>query len=94
MLVAGSVVLYAAVPWAPDDPLEVARRGVVVLTQASSLWAAGQSGSLWLPGLQPFGQTWSLVDTRPTVVVRNGDRDLRGIVQRLTAVGADHGSAS
>ncbi len=59
-LVAGSVVLYAAVPWAPDDPLEVARRGVVVLTQASSLWAAGQSGSLWLPGLQPFGQTWSL----------------------------------
>ena len=59
-LVAGSVVLYAAVPWAPDDPLEVARRGVVALTQASSLWAADQSGSLWLPGLQPFGQTWSL----------------------------------
>ncbi|WP_395658457.1 acyltransferase family protein [Nocardioides sp.] len=59
-LVAGSVVLYAAVPWAPDGPVEVARRGVVVLTQTSSLWAADQSGSLWLPGLQPFGQTWSL----------------------------------
>lgn len=59
-LVAGSVVLYAAVPWAPAGPVEVARRGVLVLSQASSVWAAGQSGSLWLPGLQPFGQTWSL----------------------------------
>ena len=50
-------------PWsraAPTDPVEVARRGVVVLTQTSSLWAAEQDGSLWLPGLQPFGQTWSL----------------------------------
>lgn len=59
-LVAGSVVLYAVVPWAPDDPLDVAGRGIVVLTQTSSLWAAQQHGSLWLPGLQPFGQTWSL----------------------------------
>lgn len=59
-LVLGAIVLYAVAPSAPDDPLEVARRGVVVLTQTSSLWAADQHGSLWLPGLQPFGQTWSL----------------------------------
>lgn len=59
-LVVGSVVLYAVVPWATVDPLEVARRGVVVLTQTSSLYAAEQDGSLWLPSLQPFGQTWSL----------------------------------
>ncbi|GAA4376421.1 acyltransferase [Nocardioides caricicola] len=59
-LVAGSVVLYAVVPWAPLDPAEVARRGVVVLTQLSSPYAAEQEGSLWLPALQPFGQTWSL----------------------------------
>ena len=59
-LVLGSVVLYAVVPWAPTDPAEVIWRGVVVLTQTSSVWAMGQSGSLWLPGLQPFGQTWSL----------------------------------
>ena len=59
-LVLGALVLYAVVPWAPDSPAEVAERGVLVLTQTTSLWAAGQSGSLWLPGLQPFGQTWSL----------------------------------
>lgn len=59
-LVVGGTVLYALVPWAPVDPVEVARRGVVVLTQTSALWAADQHGSLWLPGLQPFGQTWSL----------------------------------
>ena len=59
-LVVGGVALYAVVPWAPDGPAEVARRGVVVLTQTSALWAAEQHGSLWLPGLQPFGQTWSL----------------------------------
>lgn len=59
-LVLGSVLLYAVVPWAPVDPVDVARRGVIVLTQASSIWAAEQDGSLWLPGLQPFGQTWSL----------------------------------
>ncbi|MFC7492779.1 MULTISPECIES: acyltransferase family protein [unclassified Nocardioides] len=59
-LVVGAVVLYAVVPTAPVDAVEVARRGVLALTQTSSLWAAGQDGSLWLPGLQPFGQTWSL----------------------------------
>jgi peptidoglycan/LPS O-acetylase OafA/YrhL len=59
-LVLGALVLYAVVPWAPDSPREVAERGVLVLTQTTTVWAAGQSGSLWLPGLQPFGQTWSL----------------------------------
>ena len=59
-LVVGALVLYAVVPWAPTSPAEVAGRGVLVLTQTTSVWAAGQSGSLWLPGLQPFGQTWSL----------------------------------
>ncbi|GAB3199873.1 hypothetical protein GCM10027062_17750 [Nocardioides hungaricus] len=59
-LVAGSILLYAVVPSAPLDPVEVARRGLLVLTQTSSVWAAGQDGSLWLPALQPFGQTWSL----------------------------------
>lgn len=59
-LVVGSVVLYAVVPWAPLDPVGVARRGVIVLTQLSSPYAAEQEGSLWLPELQPFGQTWSL----------------------------------
>src|SRR6478609_8544526 len=58
-LVLGSVLLYAVVPSAPVDPVEVARRGVLVLTQASSVWAAEQDGSLWLPDLQPFGHTWS-----------------------------------
>ena len=59
-LVIGCVVLYAVVPWAPYGPLEVARRGGLVLVQDSAIWAAGQHGSFWLPGLQPFGQTWSL----------------------------------
>jgi len=59
-LVVGGIVLYAIVPWAPIEPAEVARRGVIALTQTSALWAAAQHGSLWLPGLQPFGQTWSL----------------------------------
>ncbi|HEY0948587.1 acyltransferase [Nocardioides sp.] len=62
-LVAGCVVLYAVLPGSsdgPDGPLEVAARGLLALTQASSAWAAGQDGSLWLPGLEPFGQTWSL----------------------------------
>ena len=59
-LVVGSVVLYAAAPWAPIGPVEVAKRGVLVLTQLSSPYAAQQEGSLWLPELQPFGQTWSL----------------------------------
>ena len=59
-LVVGSVVLYALVPRAPLAPVEVARRGLRVLTQDSAVWAAGQHGSMWLPALQPFGQTWSL----------------------------------
>lgn len=59
-LVLGSVVLYAVVPSAPVDPDVIARRGLLVLSQASSVWAAEQDGSLWLPALQPFGHTWSL----------------------------------
>jgi peptidoglycan/LPS O-acetylase OafA/YrhL len=59
-LVAGCVVLYALVPWAPYDAGEVARRGGLVLVQGSAIWASSQQGSFWLPGLQPFGQTWSL----------------------------------
>jgi peptidoglycan/LPS O-acetylase OafA/YrhL len=59
-LVVGAVVLYAVIPSAPLGPLEVARRGVLSLTQSSALWAADQSGSFWLPALHPFGQTWSL----------------------------------
>ncbi|MGN6128732.1 MAG: acyltransferase family protein [Nocardioidaceae bacterium] len=59
-LVVGCVVLYTLVPGRPLAPVEVAARGLRVLTQASAFWAAGQHGSMWLPGLQPFGQTWSL----------------------------------
>jgi peptidoglycan/LPS O-acetylase OafA/YrhL len=59
-LVVVGIVLYAVVPFAPQAPSEVARRGVLVLSQASAVWAADQSGSFWLPSLQPFGQTWSL----------------------------------
>jgi peptidoglycan/LPS O-acetylase OafA/YrhL len=59
-LVGGSLVLTAVVPWAPWTPGEVGDRGLLVLAQGSSIWAAGQHGSFWLPGLQPFGQTWSL----------------------------------
>ena len=59
-LVAGSLVLTAVVPWAPWSLGDVSGRGLLVLVQGSSIWAAGQHGSFWLPGLQPFGQTWSL----------------------------------
>ena len=59
-LVLVAVVLYAVTPDAPLSPAEVARRGVLVLTQGSAIWAADQSGSFWLPALHPFGQTWSL----------------------------------
>ena len=58
-LVVVATVLYAIVPGVLDAA-EVARRGVPALTQTSALWAAEGHGSLWLPGLQPFGQTWSL----------------------------------
>jgi peptidoglycan/LPS O-acetylase OafA/YrhL len=59
-LVLVSVVLYAVTPSAPLSPVEVARRGAIVVSQASALFAADQSGSFWLPALHPFGQTWSL----------------------------------
>jgi peptidoglycan/LPS O-acetylase OafA/YrhL len=59
-LVVVAVVLYAVTPDAPLSPAEVARRGVLVFTQGSAIWAADQSGSFWLPALHPFGQTWSL----------------------------------
>jgi peptidoglycan/LPS O-acetylase OafA/YrhL len=59
-LVVVTVVLYAVAPFAPLDGAEVARRGLLALGQTSSFWAAGESGSLWLPALHPFGQTWSL----------------------------------
>jgi len=59
-LVLVTTVLYAVTPSAPLGPVEVARRGVLALTQSSALFAAEQSGSFWLPSLHPFGQTWSL----------------------------------
>jgi peptidoglycan/LPS O-acetylase OafA/YrhL len=59
-LVVAATVLYAVVPHASLDATEVARRGIPALSQTSALWAAEGHGSLWLPGLQPFGQTWSL----------------------------------
>jgi peptidoglycan/LPS O-acetylase OafA/YrhL len=59
-LVVGAIVLYAVIPSAPLSPFEVTRRGLFSLSQVSAVWAAGQSGSLWLPALHPFGQTWSL----------------------------------
>ncbi len=59
-LVVVATVLYAVTPSAPLSPLEVARRGLLVLTQSSAVWAADQTGSFWLPALHPFGQTWSL----------------------------------
>jgi peptidoglycan/LPS O-acetylase OafA/YrhL len=59
-LVVVSVALFALVPFAPLHPLQLLDRGALVLAQASALWAAGLDGSLWLPALQPFGQTWSL----------------------------------
>ncbi len=59
-LVLVTVTLYAAVPFAPLDATEVVRRGLLALGQVTSLYAAGESGSLWLPALHPFSQTWSL----------------------------------
>lgn len=59
-LVVGATILYAVVPDAPLDVAEVAQRGLPALSQTSALLAAEGHGSLWLPGLQPFGQTWSL----------------------------------
>ncbi|MCW2710406.1 MAG: acyltransferase [Marmoricola sp.] len=59
-LVVGTVLLYAVAPFAPLGAGEVARRGLLALGQTSAIRAAGESGSLWLPGLHPFAQTWSL----------------------------------
>jgi peptidoglycan/LPS O-acetylase OafA/YrhL len=59
-LVVVSVLLYAVIPSAGLSPGEVARRGVIALTQASAPWAAMQEGSFWMPSLHPFAHTWSL----------------------------------
>jgi peptidoglycan/LPS O-acetylase OafA/YrhL len=59
-LVAVAIVLYAVTANAPLDPTEVGRRGLIALSQVSSVWSAGQSGSFWSAALHPFGQTWSL----------------------------------
>jgi len=55
-----TVVMYALVPLAPVDPADVARRGLVALSQGSAIWAAALGEELWLTELNPFGQTWSL----------------------------------
>jgi peptidoglycan/LPS O-acetylase OafA/YrhL len=59
-LVVGSVLLYATISSAGLSPGEVARRGVMALTQASAPVAATQEGSFWIPSLHPFAHTWSL----------------------------------
>ena len=59
-LVVVTVGLYALVPSAGVAPGEVARRGTLVLTQSTSIWAGGQHGSFLFPGIAPFGHTWSL----------------------------------
>ena len=59
-LVVGAVALYAIVPASGLAPLEVARRGALVLTQSTSVWAAQQEGSFWVRALEPFGHGWSL----------------------------------
>jgi peptidoglycan/LPS O-acetylase OafA/YrhL len=59
-LVLVAVVLYAVTPDAPVNPVLVAKRGLIALGQVSALWAAGSGDGLWMPGLNPFGQTWSL----------------------------------
>ncbi len=58
-LVVGAVALYA-VASSDLSALEVARRGGLALAQTTSLWAAQQEGGLWVTGLHPFAQTWSL----------------------------------
>ena len=59
-LVAGTMVIYAVVPGAPDSLTQLLHRGVIAVSQDSAVWAAAQHGNLFLPSLQPFGQTWSL----------------------------------
>ena len=55
-LVLLGIVLYAVTPEAPVAPELVAARGTLALGQLSSIWAAA-GGGLWMPGLNPFGQT-------------------------------------
>jgi peptidoglycan/LPS O-acetylase OafA/YrhL len=59
-LVVGSVLLYWIVPGSGVDPVEVARRGLLVLGQTSSIWGATQDGTYTVPALEPYGITWSL----------------------------------
>ena len=59
-LVVSAVALSWLVPLGGLSVGEVARRGALTLAQTSSLWAASQEGSFWLPALHPFGQAWSL----------------------------------
>ena len=59
-LVLGAIVLYALVPAGGVPAGEVARRGVLVLAQTTSIWAGQQEGSFLFPGITPFGHTWSL----------------------------------
>ncbi|WP_181641957.1 acyltransferase family protein, partial [Nocardioides massiliensis] len=59
-LVAGSVLLYAAVPTSGLSPAQVAERGWLTLAQATSIWGPLQDNDLLAPTLNPFSHTWSL----------------------------------
>lgn len=59
-VVLGSILLFHVTPGAALSADVVARRGLIALGQGSSFFAAAQSGGTWVPGLQPFAQTWSL----------------------------------
>lgn len=59
-LVVVSVLLYWVVPGSGVAPGEVARRGLLVLGQTSSIWGATQDISFLVPTMEPFGVTWSL----------------------------------
>lgn len=59
-LVVVTTLLYAITPGAAISAVETARRGALSLGQATSVWAALQEGSFWLPALHPFAHTWSL----------------------------------
>nr|WP_162529719.1 acyltransferase [Nocardioides caldifontis] len=58
-LVVGGVVLHALAPGGLGL-VETARRGALVLVQATSVWGATQDDSFVVPALEPFGHTWSL----------------------------------
>ncbi|GGO71833.1 acyltransferase family protein [Nocardioides deserti] len=60
-LVVGSIALYWLVPASGVAPTEVARRGLVALTQTASIWKSmQQDGGFWVAELEPFNITWSL----------------------------------